>query len=339
MRALAARAALRHLGRDRRHHVGAQDRRQRGDDRARRHVRGAERVAQAARTPPRAWRSWSPTQQQRQAAQTRTPRAVGSERLMHRARRAGRCVVPSRGRGTAAGSSAPSGSSSAISRGAPLSPVAISKRRLPSATTYSALRGSSGKRCTMRSAPSPPAPPDSSAPKPRRDKKRSATNAQHAHREQRQQTCAAGRARTRSARADGGGLLQQQRRLPIPARAPASATPRPRPAALAQHDRLGQQLGDVLLLHALFFFVRLEAVGEHRHAERAAARDRLRAGVEQLQRALDVHAVLVLLFHEHLRAAGAAAQALVLVPVRRPRRSSTPGIARRISRGASYTSL
>ena len=41
------------------------------------------------------------------------------------------------------------------------------------------------------------------------------------------------------------------------------------------------------------------------------------AALDQLLGALDVHAVLVLLFHPHLRAAGAAAQTLVLGPVLR----------------------
>ena len=61
-----------------------------------------------------------------------------------------------------------------------------------------------------------------------------------------------------------------------------------------------------------------------------AGGERVGARVEQLQRALHVHALgAVLLFHEHLRAAGAAAQALGLVPVadlaRARRRGSTAG--------------
>src|SRR6185312_10881973 len=71
---------------------------------------------------------------------------------------------------------------------------------------------------------------------------------------------------------------------------------------------------DVELADLLLAGDRLQAVADHRLAEGAAGGDRLRLRLEELERALHVHAVLVLLLHPHLRAAGAAAEALLTVP-------------------------
>ena len=65
-----------------------------------------------------------------------------------------------------------------------------------------------------------------------------------------------------------------------------------------------------------FLLLVLETVCQHGHAEGAAARDGRRAGIEELQRSLVIDAFGALLFHEHLGAAGSAAQPLLAVPVR-----------------------
>src|SRR5690606_19103358 len=94
-----------------------------------------------------------------------------------------------------------------------------------------------------------------------------------------------------------------------------------------------EELGDVELLDAVLEALALEAVGEHRHAERARARDGACAGVDELQRALHVHAVLVLLLHPHLRAAGAAAEAARLGPVVRLDELDAGDLAQDLARG------
>ncbi len=102
-------------------------------------------------------------------------------------------------------------------------------------------------------------------------------------------------------------------------RRPAAA-PRRAAAAISGSDRgrfarAIEELDDVHLLDRVFEALALDPVGQHRHAERARARDGLGARIEELERALDVHAVGVLLLHPHLRAAGAAAEAALLGPV------------------------
>src|SRR5688500_13226456 len=86
--------------------------------------------------------------------------------------------------------------------------------------------------------------------------------------------------------------------------------------ALVDGHRLHEQLGDVHRLDVVLALRRFDPVGDHRHAERARARERLGAGVDELERAALADALLALaLLHEELRAAGTAAETLVLVPV------------------------
>src|SRR5690606_27086310 len=86
--------------------------------------------------------------------------------------------------------------------------------------------------------------------------------------------------------------------------------------ALLEVDGALEQLRDVEGGDLFFLLLGLHAVGDHRLAERAGARDRVGAGLEELERALYVHPLLArLLLLPHLRAARAAAQAALAVPV------------------------
>ena len=95
------------------------------------------------------------------------------------------------------------------------------------------------------------------------------------------------------------------------AAAPFVFRPLAAPASATVHDlsELGDQLHHVegrnLLLHAL----RLEAVVDHRHAERAGDGDGVGIGLQRLLDAADVDPLCRLLLHPHATAAGAAAHA------------------------------
>src|SRR5215510_16406302 len=73
---------------------------------------------------------------------------------------------------------------------------------------------------------------------------------------------------------------------------------------------LPQQFGHIHHLYIAVAFTRVDAILEHRHAERATDGDDVRAGLQSLSRALLIDAFVLRLFNEAHSAAAAAAESL-----------------------------
>src|SRR5262249_1517456 len=84
-------------------------------------------------------------------------------------------------------------------------------------------------------------------------------------------------------------------------------------SSLRRH--LGADLHHVERLALVLRLLRLDAVGEHGHAERAGDGDHLGIGLERLRGAQQVDALVRVLLDPHAAAAGAAAHAELLVAV------------------------
>src|SRR5262245_4307817 len=73
---------------------------------------------------------------------------------------------------------------------------------------------------------------------------------------------------------------------------------------------LPQQFSHIHHLHIAVAFTRVDAILEHRHAERATDGDDVRAGLQSLSRALLIDAFVLRLFNGAHSAAAAAAESL-----------------------------